>query len=210
MRKRRLPPGCAEMESDWSVACAADDPWIVVPWSGVTENDPSLRYFDLRAEPERVHAIPDAARNPALADALLAWNRDATLFTAKCDVWQYGDSLFDAFDLPGYAAAHASYVDLVPLEPALFSSFPAMEGFVRRGSQAAAALPAADARCEWTLRRARVRDAEANGSPRDGFACTLYVWGYGADGRAAQHAWGGALHALIAPVLQLFSEGPAV
>lgn len=209
MRKRQLPPGCGEMESDWSVACAADDPWIVVPWSGVTETDPSLRYFDLRAEPERIRDIPDAARNPTLADALSAWNASPSLFTAKCDVWHYWQSLFDAFDLAGYAAAHASYVDLVPLEPALYSHFAAMEERLRRGSRQAEALPTPDTRCEWTLRRARIQDAACTDTPRDGFACTLYVWGYGADEQAAQQACGLGLRTLIAPVLQLFSEGAA-
>ena len=190
------------MESDWSAECGNEDPWVVVPWEGVTASDPSLRFFDLRAEPDRVGEIPDAARYPALAEALQAWNTPA-VFTAKCDVWHYAASAFDAFDLPGLACAHASYVDLLPGASAEFESFAWAESLVRRGAARAAVLPLPEARCEWIVRRARISLADA--APRgDGFAVTLYVWGYGESESAAASAWGHALRTLILPVRELF------
>lgn len=198
------------MNSDWSVECGADDPWVVIPWTGATESDPSLRFIDLRAEPQRVREISEAARSPALAEALTAWNTAGPLLTAKCDVWQYADSLFDAFDLPGYAHAHASYIDLLPAAAALHASFVAMEERLRRGSRVVESLPIPDARCEWTLRRARIQDAACADAPRDGFACTLYVWGYGSDEPWAAQAWAHALRALIHPVVQLFGGPPVI
>lgn len=192
------------MESDWSAECGSEDPWVVVPWEGVTASDPSLRFFDLRAEPDPILEIPDAARYPALAEALKAWNTPA-VFTAKCDVWHYAASAFDAVDLPGFACAHASYVDLLPGASAEFESFARAESLVRRGAERAADLPAPEARCEWIVRRSRISLADA--APRgDGFAVTLYVWGYGESESAAASAWGHALRSLILPVRQLFEE----
>jgi hypothetical protein len=193
------------MESDWSVECGAEDPWVVIPWTGATENDPSLRFIDLRTEPQRICEIPEAAHHAALAEALTAWNT-ASLSTVKCDVWQYGQSLFDALDLPGYAHAHASYVDLLSADTALYSSFVAMEDCLRRGSRLAESLQAQAARCEWILRRARIDDITDTQPARDGFACTLYLWGYGVTKPGAAQAWEDALRALIAPVTRLFED----
>jgi hypothetical protein len=192
------------MESDWSVECGSEDPWVVVPWEGVTASDPSLRYFDLRAEPDRVVEIPDATRYSALAEALKAWNSPA-VFTAKCDVWHYGATAFDASDLPGFACAQASYIDLLPGASEQFARFMQAESLARRGAQLAAVIPAPEARCEWIVRRARI--SSAGTLPHgDGFAVTLYVWGYGESESAAASAWGHALRSLILPVHQLFEE----
>ncbi len=99
------------MEADWSVACGADDPIVVIPWSSA---DGSIRYIDLRDAPDRVNEIPEAAHHLALAAALRSWNQpDAPVFTAKCDIWTYAADSFDAEDLPGFAYAHASYIDLL-------------------------------------------------------------------------------------------------
>jgi hypothetical protein len=192
------------MESDWSAECSSEDPWVVVPWEGVTATEPSLRFFDLRAEPDRVVEIPDAARYSVLAAALKAWNTPA-VFTAKCDVWHYAASAFDASDLPGFACAHASYIDLLPGASAQFASFMQVEFLARRGAQVAAAISSSVGRSEWILRRARICTAGA-AAQADGFAVTLYVWGYGEDEIAAEKAWTQALLALILPVRQLFEE----
>ncbi len=192
------------METDWTVACGADDPWVVVPWSG---SDACLYYIDLRTEPGRLNEIPEAAQYPSIAAALERWNQpESHLFTAKCDVWSYPARLFDAFDLPGFAEAHSSYIDLLARDTTVFSSFAACESLLRAWSANAQLTPHTGTRCEWTLRRARVfplsaQAAESTAPPADGVAGPLYVWGYGSSPEAAASAWSEALTALIEPVL---------
>jgi hypothetical protein len=178
---------------------------VVLPWHNA---DKSLRYIDLRTAPDAIGQIPEAAKYPCVAAALRRWNRlDASLFTAKCDVWNYPANLFDAEDLPGFAHAHGSYIDLLPSEPELFCSFASCENLLRAGSEMAHGIPVAAARCEWMLRPARIFSAYSNDfiSPDDphcdGFAVTLYVWGYGASPKAAEDAWSCAILALIDPVV---------
>ncbi len=193
------------MDSDWSVSCAADDPVIVVPWAS---EDKSIHYIDLRVDPDRVWEIPEAVQYPCMSAALLLWNRsDSSIYTAKSDVWSYAANQFDAEDLPGFAYAHACYIDLIPREPDVFSNFAAGEQNLRTWTRVAHRIAAADARCEWTLRPARILQAcgeELGGSANnasDGFATTLYVWGYGSSPQAAMSAWSDAMVVLIEPVL---------
>ena len=193
------------MDSDWSVECAADDPWVVVPWSG---KDRTIRYIDLRAAPERLMEIPEAARFPSIAEALRQWNKpESALYTAKCDVWSYSGDLFDANDLPGFACAHASYIDLLTSQRQIFSEFAAAENLLRRWSASARHIHPTSSRAEWILRRARVLPGETQASahphpvPLDGFAATVYIWGYGNTSQEAEENWAGSLMALIHPVL---------
>lgn len=190
------------MQWDWSVECGADDPVVVIPWAS---EDGSIRYIDLRESPGGIAAIPEAAQYPALASALLRCNRSQSpLFTAKCDVWNYPADQFDAEDCAGNAYAHASYIDLVAVDPAAFLSFHASERRVREWSRLAQSISLLDSRCEWTLRPARILSAAsplAADEPLDGYAATLYVWGYGDSAASASVAWSTALLALIEPVL---------
>lgn len=193
------------MQADWTVACGADDPKVVVPWAG---KDASLQYFDLRSAPNAILEIPEATEYPCMAAALQRWNQpDTLLFTAKCDVWSYPAKLFDGEDLPGFAFAHGSYIDLLPVEPRIFSSFAACEQQLRFWAEIARSIALPANRCEWTLRPARVFPTAnapavaANPSPKKGFATTLYVWGYGASPQSAASGWAAAVEALIEPVL---------
>jgi hypothetical protein len=190
------------MHSDWTVACGADDPMIVVPWTG---EDESLRYIDLRESPARVEEIPEAAQHAALASALLRWNQpDSPIFTAKCDVWEYGAEHFDAEDLPEFSCAHACYIDLFPGSQNVFSSFKASEQVLRKWNALAHSIPFTEARCEWTLRPARIVSPAARIPAQkyaDGFATTLYVWGYGMSSDDAIGNWSTALLGLIDPLL---------
>ena len=200
------------MHADWTVACAADDPWVVVPWVAKSRCDETIRYIDLRAAPQRLEEIPEAVQYPCLAKALRRWNQaDTSLFTAKCDVWNYPARLFDAEDLPGFDYARGSYIDLLSVEPELFSSFAACEQQLRSWTEIARSIPLPATRCEWTLRRARIMPslvessaaASKHTSPLDGFATSLYVWGYGASEQSAASVWADAVESVIEPVLRL-------
>ncbi len=190
------------MDADWSVACGADDPTIAVPWSNA---DGSQAFVNLRAAPERIEQIAEAQQHPALAEALLVWNRPAeNFFTAKCDVWKYPAALFDAEDDLRFAFAQASYVDLLPVSEKEFSSFAAMEAMAKRWCVLTQTLPCTNSRCEWVVRRAWIRtelelplSSAETAEWRAGFAATLYVWGYGASGEHADSAWAQALRLLI-------------
>lgn len=191
------------MDSDWTVACAADDPEVVIPWYG---KDASLRFVDLRQSPESLREIQEAAEYPCVAAALRRWNQpDCPLFTAKCDVWSYPAKLFDADDLPGFDFARGSYIDLLPLDPVTFARFDACERQLRAWTEISRSIGLSACRSEWTLRPARIFPqvgdrAPVQGSPRHGFATTLYTWGYGDSPESAAIAWDAALQALIEPV----------
>ena len=190
------------MHSDWTVACAADDPEIVIPWSG---KNPALRFIDLRQSPETMQDIPEAAEYPCVAEALRRWNQqDTILLTAKCDVWSYPAKLFDAEDLPGFAFARGSYIDLLSADAATFASFEACERQLRAWTEISRSIDLAACRSEWTLRPARIFPAakkpiQAQDSSQNGFATTLYCWGYGDSPESAAVAWDAALRALIEP-----------
>lgn len=191
------------MDSDWTVACAADDAEVVIPWAG---KDPSLRYVDLRSAPHSIQEIPEAAEYPCVAAALQRWNQpDTSLFTAKCDVWSYPAKLFDAEDLPEFAFARGSYIDLLSADAAAFTSFETCERQLRALTEIARSIQLPACRSEWTLRPARIFSsvptlASAANSSRNGFATTLYTWGYGDSPQSAGIAWAAALQALIEPV----------
>ncbi len=191
------------MQSDWTVACAADDPEVVIPWAG---KDPSLHFVDLRQSPEALREISEAAEYPCVAAALRRWNQpDTSLFTAKCDVWSYPAKLFDAEDLPEFAYARGSYIDLLSADAASFANFDACERQLRVWTEISRSIGLQACRCEWTLRPARIYSAlpqlasDASMS-RNGFATTLYTWGYGDSPEAAAIAWDAALQALIEPL----------
>ena len=191
------------MQSDWTVACAANDPDIVIPWAG---KDPSLRFVDLRQTPEALQEIPEAAKYACVAAALRRWNQpDTMLFTAKCDVWSYPAKLFDAEDLPEFAYARGSYIDLLSADAATFTSFQACERQLRAWTDISRSIDLPACRAEWTLRPSRIFPALKEGGPgqsssQNGFATTLYVWGYGDSPEAAATEWDAALLALIDPV----------
>lgn len=193
------------MDADWTIACAADDPVVAIPWSNASG---TLAFIDLRARPQAIDEIPEARQYPAIAAALRRWNRPgSSIFTAKCDVWMYPAALFDGEDLPGFDFAQGSYVDLLPAKPSLFADFTACEAQLRAWTLAARAIALADARSEWTLRPAQVSPSEGplgqtsalpatHPGPIHGYAITLYAWGYGPSPKSAADAWCRALDAL--------------
>ncbi len=94
----------ALMEADWSVALAAGDPVITVPWAAPGDDVNQCRFVDLRRSPHLIDEIEEARAKPRLRSALLLLNGAASQFwTAKCDTWNSsaveGDEAFDPYEM---------------------------------------------------------------------------------------------------------------
>lgn len=183
------------MEADWSVALAADDPVITVPWGTQGDDLRRCRFVDLRLSPHLIDEIEEGQARPKLRSALLLLNGAAShLWTAKCDVWttsgERGDEPLDPYEMegePGETAFGAgSYIDLLPRAFEVRRSFDAQERWIQAVTERLRSIPASAVRVELVMRRAHV-DAIA------GFGVTWFVEGCGATPHAAGQAWSEAL-----------------
>ncbi len=185
------------MEADWSVEIGAGSPTIALPWTG---------FRDLSAlTAEQVAAsIPEAAGEPALATALARMNAwSSRVRTSKCDVWQLGAEELDIYEFDTTKeeaqAGRASYLDVLPRDPAVFGSFVLVETWARSFARALALVPLGSARAEVVVRAACVED-------RRGYALTLYAFGCGRDRAAATTAWASALTQAAAATMRTLPE----
>ena len=200
------------MEADWSVALAADDPVITVPWEACGEDPGKCRFVDLRRHPHLIDEIEEAKERPPLRTALLLLNGASSPFwTAKCDTWAHGadegEALYDRYDMdaePGETAFGAgAYIDLLARDNAFFSSFERQERWLRVVTEKLQATPARAVRVELVL-----RPAEVEGVP--GFAVTWFVEGCGATPHSAGQGWGLALDLALAVMMEIgFDAHPA-
>ena len=73
------------MVAEWSVELGSDDPILEIPWRS---DDGSLRFLDLKRQPELLLEIREACTYQELA-GFLDWanSADSGLETGKCDVW---------------------------------------------------------------------------------------------------------------------------
>ena len=190
------------MEADWSVALAADDPVIAVPWESSADDTRKCHFIDLRLCGHLIDEIEEARARPELRSALLLLNSTESQFwTAKCDAWSSspaeGGETFDGYEMDaelGETSFGAGcYVDLLPRDFALLSSFEGQEQWIRGATKALRVIPANAARVELVLRHAQVEAAR-------GFGVTWYVEGCGATAPRAAEAWAKALN-LALPVI---------
>jgi hypothetical protein len=193
------------MEADWSVALAADDPVITVPWAGSEGDDRKCRFVDLRRGGQLIEQIEEARVRPALRSALLLLNGAASpLWTAKCDAWTSspgeGAAPFDAYEMdatPGETAFGAGcYIDLLARDAALLSSFERQEHWLRTVTQALHKIPARAARVELVLRYAEVEAAP-------GFGVTWLVEGCGLSANHAGQRWSEALNLALPAIMEV-------
>ncbi len=184
------------METDWSVAAGPDDPIIELPWS---DAESGTAWVDLRVPPDlqaqRIAALPEAHRIPALARALEAWNAPAGLLqTTKCDHWPLdAEELADTADLLDEAAAafgFGSYIDVLFAPPAAMADFLLHEEWARTTARRAAAASIANARMELIVRPARAAEAW-------GFGVTVYCYAVGDIEQQALASWAQTLEATV-------------
>lgn len=179
------------MEADWTVALAAGDPVVTVPWAASGE----CRFVDLRLTPHRIDEIAEARDKTVLRSALLTLNAPGSLFrTAKCDAWtsseEDGAAPLDAYEMDAspdeIAFSAGSYIDLLPIEGALRCSFERQERWMRTVIEQLRGTVAKAVRVELVLRPAEV-EAEA------GFAVTWFVEACGATELEARQRWESAV-----------------
>jgi hypothetical protein len=189
------------MEADWSVALAADDPVVVVPWAAC-EAEGSRRFVDLRGNLNLIDSIAEAQASPPLRNALLVLNSpDSPWLTAKCDAWVTTDEPRDAYEMDAApedtAFIAGSYIDLMARDPEFGGSFPRQEEWLRRITARLRAARARASRVDLILRHAEVEG-------RSGFAVSWFVEGCGASATVAEQNWANALTLSQAVLIESF------
>jgi hypothetical protein len=167
------------MEADWSVALAADDPMITVPWAASGAG--KCKFVDLRLGSQLIDQIEEAQTRPVLRSALLLLNGvSSQLWTAKCDAWtssaDQGDEPFDPYEMDAELGETAfgagSYIDLLPRDIQALGCFDSQERWMRALTERLRGTPATAARVELVLRHAEVEGVQ-------GFGVTWFVEGCG-------------------------------
>jgi hypothetical protein len=193
------------MEADWTVALAAGDPVITVPWAVSGDDIRKCRFVDLRQGTHLIDEIEEARSKPPLRSALLLLNAATSpLWTAKCDAWtssvDEGAEPFDAYEMAAESGdtvfGAGSYVDLLARDVSFLSGFERQERWIRAVTEVLRSIPASAARAELVLRRAEVEGAS-------GFAVTWFVEGCGSTAQGAEEAWAKALELALAVVIDV-------
>ncbi len=194
------------MDADYSVELGADDDVLDFPW---VAPDQSLRYYDLKNQPELLLNISEALEYPELGRYLANVNSPlSALLTAKCDVWTE-DELSEAETIYEAKTKLASYVDHLFTGPATGCedrrfSFEHHERFAERVVGLLSRVPPISAAVEVILRRCYYHLDESG--ERAGYYMTIYISGYGDDAAEARRLWDIALDLLQNVLLQLSAE----
>jgi hypothetical protein len=185
------------MDADFSIELGREDPVLDFPW---TDPAGKVVYLDLKRRPELMSQVQEAAAFPELGEFLRALNSERSrVETAKCDAWATTDL---SVEEEIYNASHkfASYVDAVfsEIDPRL--SLSVHEQFARKLVELLRRAPETPSAAEACVRRCYFGQ---NGGVQEGFYITLYVSGYGNDGRSARQNWAVGLKLLGNAIMQL-------
>jgi hypothetical protein len=192
------------MEADWSVALGASDPVISVPWAASGDDIETCRFVDLRLGLHLIDELEEARARPGVRSALILLNGAASqCWTAKCDVWNSsageGNHAFDPYEMDAEpeetAFGSGSYIDLLPRDVALLSSFERQERWMRIVTERLRVTPMRAVRVELVLRRAEVE-------AMTGFGVTWFVESCGANAHQAALRWGEALDLALAVIME--------
>jgi hypothetical protein len=177
------------MEVDWEVEIGGDAPVIDGNWDGL---------IDLRRSPEQAAELPEARQLPALAEALVRLNSDASpVWTAKCDVWRPDEFDVDELDAQREEAgcAIACYVDLLPRSDQRWRSPEKAVGDCQAIGARLHAVPLRCCRADLIVRRAYVRPH------RDELGITAYVTACGPTWNEACATLASALDAFVQSII---------
>lgn len=169
------------MEADWEVEIGREAPVIDAAWPGL---------IDLRADPNRIHEIAEAALLPGLAQALLMLNAPRSpVWTSKCDLWEPPD--FDPDEMEADRAqakqALACYLDLLPRGASQWTSPEMTVAACKSWCRALHSIALPNCRADFIVRRACIT---AN---CESLGVTAYVTACGAELPSAQRALTAAL-----------------
>ena len=197
------------MHADFSVECGANDDCLEFPWASG-----SLRYYDLKSQPELLLQVTEVHDNAELGEFLTSVNLPASMLqSVKCDAWTSREITAEE-EIFGASCKFGSYVDLIFCEPALRFAFDAHENFLRRLVRLLAKVPEISSATEFIVRRcvyhtrslAAAADVSADDETeelRNGFGITFYLHGYGDDEDEARRRWTIALKLVENALLQL-------
>jgi hypothetical protein len=174
------------VQADYEIELGPDAPALEVPWRSP---DGHSRYFDLRARPELLLEISEAADNPELAKFLSTVNSPRSLFqTAKCDCW-FSDEIEEAEQIYEAKWKFASYVDLFFAEPATQIDLESYRTTSSKLAQLLGKAPEISAAAEFMVRRCYFHRTNDMDQSEDGFCITFYLSGYGDDEEQARRRW---------------------
>lgn len=203
------------MDAEFSVELAAGAPVLELPWSA---EDGGSRFLDLRARPELLLEIGEAAENRALGEFLTTINAPGgALQTVKCDTW-FSAEITEEEKIYGAALKYGSYVDLVFASDEPRRTLQANEKFGESLCALLAKAPSISVAAEFILRRCYVHTAElaagklpAHDAPaensEDAFCLTFYLTGYGDEEDEARQRWTIGLKLVENAILQLAARG---
>jgi hypothetical protein len=182
------------LDADWSVELGVDDAALEYPW---TDPDAKMKFIDLRRSPEQIELLPETAREPELANALLALNSTESVFaTAKCDLW-LDDEPAQSERVYG-AVKFGSYIDCVLCDPdmSMRSNFTWHESLVKLASEMASSEDVPGT-IEYVVRRCYFHP-EGMRTDEDyflssGLCVTVYASGFGDSAVAARSQWADVL-----------------
>ena len=189
------------MDADFSIELGREDPVLDFPW---TDASGKVAYFNLKQEPALLARMPETALFPELAGFLKAVNAPLSLLeSAKCDAWPTNEL---SPEEEVFHASHkfVSYVDLVFSDVDQRMSFAFHEHFAKRLIELLRRTPETPSAAEVCVRRCYFGEEKKT---REGFYCTVYVSGYGADEAQARLSWGISLRLVANAVLQLSAAG---
>jgi hypothetical protein len=186
------------MQAEYEVELGPDAPALEVPWRSP---DGAVRYFDLRARPELLLEISEAASNPELARFLSAINSVRSHFqSAKCGSW-LSNEITEAEAIFEAKWKFASYVDLISANAAAQSDFAVHRTTASKLAQLLGKAPEVSAAAEFIVRRCYFHRTADMDTSDEGYCLTFYLSGYGDDEDQARRRWAIGLelvqHALV-------------
>lgn len=188
---------------DYAVELGTDDETLELPWAA-PGGSPS--YYDLKADPNALDLIAEAAQAGELRDFLRALNSPTSILaSAKCDLWA-SDEIHPEEEIFGVPWKFGSYVDLVFTSPSLRFDFAGHENVLKELTSLLKRVPEIAASAEFLLRRCYYK---ADHDVREGFYVTAYVFGYGENETKARRQWGVALELVGGAIIQLSMHYPA-
>jgi hypothetical protein len=187
------------MHAEWSVDIGPDSPALEVPWRS---EDGSLRFFDLKKQPELLLEVTETHEHFEMADFLAGVNNKTEMATAKCDIW-----LTDEMDVEdeffGEPLKRCSYVDCFFERELERYEFAAHEKLADLIVTKFGRLPEMPASLEIVIRQCHFHLDEKPDESKAGYSFTFYITGYGGDETNAHVHWAIALKLLRYAIHQL-------